>query len=147
MDKKMDFYEKIRENMREWMKTKEGKENKFGEYLLLAPDLLHLLCKLSLDSDVPAKEKAKLATVIAYFISPVDLVPEAVLGPVGYADDIALAAYVLNSMINNVDPEIVKRNWAGDSDVLDVIQQILKVTDEMVGSGLFAKIKKLVITK
>lgn len=143
MDKKMDFYEKIRENMREWMKTKEGKENKFGEYLLFAPDLLHLLCKLSLDSDVPAKEKAKLATVIAYFISPVDLIPEAVLGPVGYADDIALAAYVLNGMINKVDPEIVKRNWAGDSDVLDVIQQILKVADEMVGSGLFAKIKKL----
>ena len=57
---------------------------------------------------------------------------------------IALAAYVLNSMINKVDPQIIKRNWAGDSDVLDVIQQILKVTDEMVGSGLFAKIKKLI---
>ena len=116
-------------------------------YLLVAPDLFHLLCKLTLDKEVPAKEKAKLAIVIAYFVSPLDLIPEAVVGPVGYIDDIVLSAYVLNSIISKTNPEVVIKHWAGDQDVLEVIQEILKVADEMVGSGLWRKLKGLVDTK
>jgi uncharacterized membrane protein YkvA (DUF1232 family) len=43
-----------------------------------------------------------------YFISPVDLVPEALTGPFGYVDNIAVAAYVLNGTINNTDKTIVQ---------------------------------------
>ena len=48
-----------------------------------------------------------------------DLVPEAIVGPIGYVDDIALAAYVLNSIVNNASPEVVQRHWvtwASDSE-------------------------------
>lgn len=34
------------------------------------------------------------------------------------------------------------KHWAGDGDVLNVIQQIIEVADEMVGSGLWSKIRK-----
>jgi uncharacterized membrane protein YkvA (DUF1232 family) len=34
--------------------------------------------------------------MIAYIISPLDLLPEGIIGPAGYAEDIALAAYVIN---------------------------------------------------
>ncbi|MHB8132021.1 MAG: YkvA family protein, partial [Mobilitalea sp.] len=98
-------------------------------------------CKLSIDRDVNVTDKAKLAGAIAYFVSPVDIIPEALLGPVGYVDDVALAAYVLNSIINNTDPEVIKRNWAGEQDILVVVQSILRVADEMVGSGLWKKLK------
>lgn len=128
--------------MRKWLESDEGKKNKFAEYLMFAPDLFHLLCKLSLDPEVPVKEKAKLAGAIAYFVSPVDLISEALTGPIGYVDDIAVAAVVLNSIVNNTDKTIVQRHWAGDGDVLKVIQQIIEVADEMVGSGLWSKIKK-----
>ena len=137
-----DFYQKLRGQFRDWCTTDEGKTNKFAEYLMFAPDLFHLLCKLSLDKDVPAIEKAKLAGVIAYFVSPVDLLPEAILGPVGYVDDIALAAYVLNNLVNKTDEEIVRKHWVGDEDVLNVIQRILYIADTMVGSGIWSKLKK-----
>src|SRR5690554_5989082 len=133
MIQKEDFYHNIRERMRKWLESDEGKKNKFAEYLMFAPDLFHLLCKLSLDAEVPVKEKAKLAGAIAYFVSPVDLIPEALTGPIGYVDDIAVAALVLNSIVNNTDKAIVQKHWAGDGDVLNVIQQIIKVADEMVG--------------
>ena len=142
-EKQKDFYEKLRNNISEWLKEK-GKDHEFGEYLMFAPDLFHLLCKLSFDKEVPAKEKAKLATAIAYFVSPADLIPEAFSGPAGYVDDIALAAYVLNNIINNIDPEIVKKHWAGDEEILEVIKHILEVADEMVGSGLWGKIKNMI---
>lgn len=135
-----DFYLKFRAEMREWVNSKSGKENKYVDYLMVAPDLFHLLCKLTLEKDVPVKHKAKLVGVIAYFISPLDAVPEAFVGPAGYVDDIALACYALNSMLNEVDSEIVIRNWAGDEDLLNYIQTILGIADNMLGSGMLNKI-------
>ena len=147
VDQKMDFYQDLGVKMREWLKTKEGIDSKWGEYLMFAPDLFHLLCKLSIDKDVPVKEKAKLAGVIAYFVSPIDLLPEALIGPLGFADDISLAAYVLNSIMSKTDPEIVRKHWAGEVDILDVVKKILKVADEMVGQGLWKKLKRLIDSK
>jgi len=147
VDQKKDFYQDLRVRIREWLKTKEGMDSKWGEYLMFAPDLFHVLCKLSIDKDVPIKEKAKLAGAIAYFVSPIDLLPEALLGPLGFVDDISLAAYVLNSIMNKTDPEIVRKHWAGEDDVLEVVKKILNVADEMVGQGLWKKIKRLIDTK
>jgi uncharacterized membrane protein YkvA (DUF1232 family) len=106
---------------------------------MFAPDLFHLLCKLVLDEQVLVADKARLAGAIVYFISPLDFIPEGLFGPLGYTDDIAVAAYVLNSIINHTDPEIVKKHWAGEGEVLDVIQRILVSADEMIGGGLWNK--------
>jgi uncharacterized membrane protein YkvA (DUF1232 family) len=141
LNQQLDFYQQMRDSIRIWIKGK-GVNYKFAEYLLAAPDLFHLLCKLAVDKEVPAIEKAKLAAAIVYFISPVDFLPEALTGPLGYIDDVAVAALVLNSLINKINPEIVRRHWAGDKDILDLIQQIIQVADEMVGSGLWANIRK-----
>ena len=109
----------------------------------MAPDFFHLLCKLMFDPRVPSTEKAKIGSAIAYFISPIDVVPEGLVGPVGYVDDVALTAYVLNSVLTSVGPEILKEHWAGDGDVLENIQEILRVADELVGSGMWKKIRRL----
>ncbi len=141
MLEKDDFYQSFRNKMHEWIKSDDGKVHKFADILMFGPDLFHLLCKLSMDENVSVGHKAKLAGAIAYFISPIDLLPEAILGPVGYADDIAIAAYVLNNIINDVDPELLRKHWAGDEDVLKVIKQIIAVADQMVGKGLWGKLK------
>ena len=142
LDYQLDFYQQMRDRIRIWLKGKDV-NYQFADYLLAAPDLFHLLCKLAIDKEVPVSEKAKLAGAIVYFISPFDFLPEALIGPLGYIDDVAMAAFVLNSVINKTNPEIVRRHWAGDKDILDLIQQILQVADEMVGSGLWAKIRKV----
>lgn len=142
-----DFYQRLRHKIHEWADSKEGKSSKWMKFLLFAPDLFHLLCKLTIDPEVPVKEKAKLAAAIAYFVSPIDLIPEAIVGPIGYVDDIALAAFVLKGIINETNPEVVKKHWAGDSDVLEVIKHIIEVADQMVGSGLWKKLKGLVNLK
>jgi uncharacterized membrane protein YkvA (DUF1232 family) len=139
-----DFYQRLRDQIRSWLQSNEGKNNQWAEYLLFAPDLFHLLWKLSLDPDVAAGDKAKLAGAIAYFISPIDLIPEAVVGPIGYLDDIALAAYVLHGMLDHTDPEVLRRHWAGEADVLDVIKRILAAADKMISSGVLRKLKRIV---
>jgi len=141
MDHEMDFYQKLRVKFKDWLSTEEGQTSTWAEYLMFAPDLFHLLCKLVIDPDVSNQDKAKLAGAIVYFISPVDLLPEALLGPLGFADDIAVAAWVLNSMVNHINQDIVRNHWAGEEDVLQVIQKIIGEADQMIGSGLWDKIK------
>ena len=142
-EKEMDFYQKLRHRIRQWSETEEGKSGRWAEWLLLAPDLFHLLVRLAADPDVPLQEKVRLAGVIAYFVSPFDLLPELILGPTGFLDDIVLTAYALNAMINRVDPAIVRKHWAGEMDVLEVIQRILQTADKMVGSGLFKRLTRI----
>jgi uncharacterized membrane protein YkvA (DUF1232 family) len=139
-----DIYQKMRKQVRDYAKSDKAKKNKWGEYLMLAPDLFHLLCRLSADPAVNIKDKAKLGAAIAYFVSPMDLVPEMILGPVGLLDDLALSAYVLNSILNNTDPEVIQRNWAGEGDILEIVKNIIGMADEMVGSGLVKKLKALI---
>jgi len=134
----------LRVRIEEWLKTKEGKTHKYAEYQLAVPDLFHLLTRLTLDRDVTIEDKAKLGIAIAYFISPIDLIPEALVGPIGYIDDVALAAWVLNDIINNTNEEVVKKHWAGKGDILELVQKILHDADKMVGSGLWNRIKGLV---
>jgi uncharacterized membrane protein YkvA (DUF1232 family) len=137
-----DFYKKLRAKINSWIETNAGKNKQWSEYILLAPDLFHLLTKLSMDKEVPEAKKVKLFVAIAYFISPIDLLPEALMGPIGFLDDIALSAYVLNDIINNVDPRIVTKNWAGDKDILALVKTILANAYNFLGSGIWKKIKK-----
>jgi uncharacterized membrane protein YkvA (DUF1232 family) len=142
-DKELDFYQKLRKRIKQWSEMEEGRSSRWTEWLLLAPDLFHLLIRLIADPDVPLQEKVRLAGVTAYFISPFDLLPELILGPTGFLDDIVLTAYALNAMINRIDPAIVQRHWAGEGDILEVVQRILQAADRMIGSGLFKRLKRV----
>ncbi len=143
MDKKqLDFYQKLRNEVKQWVSKNLDKDNKWSDYILFAPDIFHLLCKLSVDKNVPASKKIKLVGAIAYFISPIDLMPEGLIGPIGYLDDIALAAYVLNDLINEIDPHIIRKHWAGEKDILDLIKTILANADKMIGGKLWQKLRK-----
>jgi uncharacterized membrane protein YkvA (DUF1232 family) len=142
-EQKYDFYQSIRNRIHSWMQTEEGKDNRWADYILAVPDMFHLLVKLTLDPAVPDNYKAKLGLGLAYFISPIDLIPEALMGPLGFVDDLVVVAYILNTMINETDSELVKKHWAGDQDVLKLVQQIIDSADEMIGSKVIDKIKAM----
>jgi uncharacterized membrane protein YkvA (DUF1232 family) len=137
----MDFYQKMRRKINTWAHNEVESPKWFVDYILMAPDLFHLLVKLTADPEVPASEKLKLGVAIAYFITPVDLIAELIVGPIGFFDDVVLASYALNAMINRVHPELIKKHWAGEEDVLTFIQSVLLSADRLLGSGLFKRIK------
>ena len=142
--KQKDFYFQLREKVQNWFEKNATKMPAYANYILLVPDFFYLLVMLTLDDRIEAIDKAKFAGVLAYFFSPIDFLPEAFIGPVGFLDDLMLACYVLNLYVNQQDEkgkEVVKELWPGDEDVLDTIQSILQKADEWLGSGLWNKIK------
>lgn len=138
-----DYYRRLRGRIRRWLNTPDGKAAQWAEYLLFAPDLFHLVVRLALDPQVTLANRARLTATAAYFMSPLDLIPELVAGPLGFLDDIALAAYVLHRLINTTDRAIVDRHWAGDTDLLALLRKILDNTNAMLGGLVAGKIRKL----
>jgi len=134
-----DFYKRLRAQIRGYL---EGRNFKYGDLLLLAPDFFHLLVKLMLDRRIPVEKKLKLSAAIAYFITPLDFLPEAILGPLGFMDDLALAAYILNDFINTQNMDIIYEHWAGETDNMASIQNVLTGADYFLGRGLLRRISK-----
>jgi len=141
-ESRSDFYHSLRSRIRTWL-DEHGTGFRHARLLLVAPDLFHLLCRLALDKRIHASEKAKLAAAIAYFVSPFDIFPEVFMGPFAFLDDVAVAAFALNSVINAGQGEVAKELWAGDGDVLALIQQIVSTADEVLGVGVWKRLRSL----
>jgi len=139
------FYDRIRGSIQRYLDRHGGVMEKTGEYLLLVPDVFILLWRLVKDARVKGKNKALLVSALAYYISPFDLIPEAIVGPIGYLDDLVFAVYVLNKVLGEVDASVLREHWSGDSDVLDSIQRVLNAADSLVGSKILSRFKKMMM--
>lgn len=131
------FYHRLRGRLEHWAQERQVPEQQL-EYLLAAPDLFVLLSRLALDPRVSATAKAKVATGLVYFLSPVDLVPD-FLGPVGFLDDVVVAAYIVYALceeLNALDPSILEEHWEGEGDALQRATDIVARAEDVLGKGL-----------
>ena len=103
------------------------------DLLLFLPDLIVLLLRLTQDSRVPVGAKAVAIVGIGYALSPIDLLPELLFGPLGFLDDVVVVAAAVSRVINHVHPDLVKAHWPGHSDLLDVLRRITSWSESVVG--------------
>lgn len=64
--------------------------------------------KYLFDGEVPFKKKILLILGIIYFISPIDLIPEPVIG-LGIIDDVALITYILSKLSADLEEYRLKK--------------------------------------
>jgi uncharacterized membrane protein YkvA (DUF1232 family) len=105
------------------------------EYALFAPRLVKLVFRLVRDKRVPARPKAILVMLGAYLASPIDLIPDFIPG-LGYVDDLVLAAFALDQILNRVPDQVVREHWDGDEDVLQIVREILDIAAGIVPDWL-----------
>jgi uncharacterized membrane protein YkvA (DUF1232 family) len=105
----------------------EGRQTELKEYLLLLPRLVKLIWRLARDPRVPPRSKATLVMLGAYVMSPVDLIPDFIPG-LGQLDDVVIAAFALDSILNRIPDHIVREHWDGDDDVLQLVREILDIS-------------------
>ena len=142
-DRAERFYDKMRSRIHDYLRSKGKVAHKSGDFLLLVPDLFMLLWRLANDARVSGKNKVLLGSGIAYYIFPFDIVPEGLLGPIGYLDDLVFGVYMLNRMLSDTDVEILREHWSGDEDVLAMIRRVLTAADNLVGTDLINRLKKM----
>lgn len=142
------YYDKLRKKIENFISDKGGETGrKNAKYLLLAPDLFVLFARLLRDERVPMKSKVLIGVVVAYFISPIDIIPEAITGPLGFLDDVVLAVLALKSLLLDVDQWIVEEHWNGEESLLEIIQDVVKKADNLIGTKAVKMIRKVLTRK
>jgi uncharacterized membrane protein YkvA (DUF1232 family) len=139
-----DFYRRLRGRLDNWLRSKEGRAYRFADHLLLLPDFVHLVIRLALDRRVPMGLRTQTAAVLAYVMLPFDLVPEAMIGPIGFGDDLLLVALMTQRLLARVPQEIVLEHWTGPRELMQTIRTVLDAAEEMVGSNVWDRLQRIV---
>jgi len=101
-----------------------GMSSGLGDLLMLLPDLTVLTMRLIRDDRVPIASKAIALAGVAYVLSPIDLMPGLLFGPIGLVDDLVIIAGTLSGILNRVHPDVVRSHWSGQGDALEAIHQV-----------------------
>jgi uncharacterized membrane protein YkvA (DUF1232 family) len=99
------------------------------EALRLLPDLVRMVRRLAADRSVPRGVRVRLWLLLAYLLSPVDLVPD-VVPVLGYADDVVVVALALRSVVRASGAAAVRRAWPGGPAGLAVVCRLAGLPDQ-----------------
>ena len=104
-----------------------------ADVLMLFPDLTVLLARLLRDRRVPMGSKLIALVGLGYVLSPLDLLPALLFGPLGWLDDALVVTAALSRILNDVHPDIVRSHWSGKGDALVAIQRVAGWSRGLVG--------------
>lgn len=110
--------------------------------VLMLPNLVKLVGRLLKDHRVPRRSKVVLGFAAAYVASPIDLIPE-FIPVIGWADDLLLLMYALDSLIDHAGPEVVEEHWDGPGDLLGLIREVMGMGRSLVPKPLSRVIERL----
>ena len=96
-----------------------------GELLRIVPDVLRLVRHLIGDRSVPFGVRAALVGLLAWLVSPIDLIPEfiPVFGPL---DDVVVAVLVLRYVWRRLGDDELRRRWPGTPDGYELLSRVLR---------------------
>jgi uncharacterized membrane protein YkvA (DUF1232 family) len=94
------------------------------ELLGLIPDVLRLLRSVIGDRSAPPDVRLVLVGLLAWIVSPIDLIPEfiPVLGPI---DDVVVAVVAMRYVRRRVGVEDLRRRWTGTDDGFALLLRVI----------------------
>ena len=107
------------------------------EAALLLPNLTKLLVRLIGDDRVPLRRKVFVGAVLGYVVSPIDLIPDFIVG-IGHLDDIVLVSLAIDHLMSGTSEDVVLEHWDGSVDALDLVRSVFAWGAEIV-PGIFRR--------
>lgn len=137
------FYERLRERVRRWAAELAPRwAQPLIPWLLAAPDFFVMLVRLARDPRVPASAKIIAGATIAYFISPVDLIPDPI-PLIGEVDDLGLALLAVEQIAKVVPHDVLQEAWPGEGDVLALVREGLNLVTRVLPSRVLTALRKV----
>ena len=110
--------------------------------VLMIPNLVKLVGRLLKDPRVPRRAKVMLGFAAAYVASPIDLIPE-FIPVIGWADDLLILIYALDSLIERAGKDVVEEHWDGPGDLLGLIRDVMGMGRNLVPKPISRVIERL----
>jgi len=120
---------------------RETAKEKAKQLLMLLPNLVKMLYRMVGDNTVAFREKAILLGTVAYIISPLDFLPDAIPF-LGQIDDLLLVALILKRFMNSIDRSLMYKYWDGEDTLLLTVEKILEYARILLPQGVYEKIVK-----
>jgi uncharacterized membrane protein YkvA (DUF1232 family) len=117
------------------------------EVLLLVPDVFVLLVRLAFDREVPAESRRLIVGALAYYLLPVDLMPEAFLGGVGFLDDVVLASAVLSHTLGGNLEHLAGRYWSGSHGLRTTVHGIAAAAHSVLGARVHERVRRFLAAR
>lgn len=114
-EKFKDFYDTLIDNL-------ESYNGEYASFIDCGPNLFKLLCDL-LDQDIKKEIRLEICGAIAYYVVPMDVIPEQIYGPYGYIDDIFMSVYALRKVADEYGYEFIQEVWENDNNIKDVMDE------------------------
>lgn len=108
----------------------------------MVPNIVKLVARLLKDPRVPRRAKITLGLAAAYVASPIDLIPE-VIPVLGWADDIVILMFAIDSLIDRAGEEIVDELWDGPGDLLGLVRDVVGLSRNLMPKRLSGIIDRL----
>lgn len=105
------------------------------EAVMLLPNVVKLLTRLMRDRRVSMRRKAFIGAVIIYVVSPVDLIPDFVIG-IGRLDDLVLVSLAIDHLMSGTDEVVVREHWDGTEDGLDLVRSAFGWVASIIPEGI-----------
>src|SRR5262245_5013451 len=102
-----------------------------------------LLMRLVKDERVKIGDKALALFGVAYVLSPLDLMPVWLFGPLGALDDVLVVAATFSRLMNHVHPDVVRSHWSGQGDALELIHRANDWSERQFGKRLRRALARL----
>lgn len=98
-----------------------------ADAVFMMPNIVKLVARLLKDPRVPRRAKITLGLAAAYVASPIDLIPE-IVPVIGWADDILILMFALDSLIERAGDELVSEHWDGPGDLLALVRDVVSMS-------------------
>ncbi len=137
------FYQKLREQVRRYAAAKAPQwAQPLIPWLLAVPDFFVMLVRLARDPRVPAPAKIIAGATVAYFVSPIDLIPDPI-PLIGEIDDLGLALLAVEQIAKVVPREVVQEAWPGEGDVLALVREGTNLITRVLPNRVLKALRKV----
>jgi len=119
-----DYYDVLSYNL-------EFYKGEYAPFIDYGPELFRLLNELLIKSDVSSEYRLKISAAIAYYVVPMDVIPEEVYGPYGYIDDIFITAHVIKVLADIYGYPYLERLWKGEGELKSVVEECYEKSSEI----------------
>jgi uncharacterized membrane protein YkvA (DUF1232 family) len=99
----------------------------------LAPEVFTFFARLLVDPRLPRDARHVVTSVLAYFVAPDDVMPEAELGPLGLMDDLFAASHAYRTLRRELPTEMLRQAWQADEDLDEAMAMVHSETKAELG--------------
>lgn len=138
------LYEALRRRVQGGLERALGRlGRRLGGYALTGLDLVHLYRGAVSDERVPIRVRGELIAAALYVVTPIDLVPEALFGPLGLVDDALVLSRLFDTLLNRLPEPVLKTHWPGDPELLARLQRLAAGGKKAFALGLGFGVRRL----